>query len=143
MKRLTHEQIYLDTNIFIAAIEAFNAVALELFHMAEKGLVFLVSSEVTRGELLVKPIMNKDQRLIARYNAVFDKTSTFTALPIDRDIIQVAADLSASSGLDLLDAVHCATAYVAKCTYIISQDRDMQSYSQIDVLSLDELERAL
>lgn len=140
MRRLTHEQVYLDTNIFIAAIEAFNAVALELFHMAEKGMIFLVSSEVTRGELLVKPLMADDRALTQRYEALFDNPTVLNALAVDRDIIREAAYLSAKNGLEILDAVHCATAQVSGCSYIISQDRDMRHYSQIDVLSLDELE---
>lgn len=140
MRRLTHEQVYLDTNIFIAAIEAFNAVALELFRMAEKGMIFLVSSEVTRGELLVKPLMADDRALTQRYEALFDNPTVLNALAVDRDIIREAAYLSANNGLEILDAVHCATAQVSGCSYIISQDRDMRHYSQIDVLSLDELE---
>ncbi|MEP2942764.1 MAG: type II toxin-antitoxin system VapC family toxin [Hyphomicrobiales bacterium] len=140
MKRLTHEQIYLDTNIFIAAIEAFNSVALELFQMAEKGLVFLVTSEVTRGELLVKPLMANDTQLPQRYEALFDNPQMLNAVVADRDVMREAASLSAQCGLELLDAIHCATAHVAGCAYIISEDRDMQGYSPVEVLSLDELE---
>jgi len=140
MQRLLHEQVYLDTNIFIAAVEAFNLVALELLRMAERGMIFILSSEVTRGELLIKPMMGGDAALITRYDALFDDANRLTSLPVDRDIMRAAARLSATAGLELLDAVHCASAQVAGCAYIISEDRDMRSYSEIDVLSLDELE---
>lgn len=140
MQRLLHEQIYLDTNIFIAAVEAFNAKALALFHAAEKGFVFLLSSEITRGELLVKPMMNDDQKLISRYDSYFDNPETLTSVPADRDVVKAAAQLSARAGLELMDAMHCATASVSGCTYIISEDRDIKTYSEIDVLHLDELE---
>lgn len=140
MRRLLHEQVYLDTNIFIAAMEAFNQVALELLRMAERGMLFILSSEVTRGELLIKPMMGGDAALIVRYDRLFDDANRLTSLPVDRDIMRAAAQLSAATGLELLDAVHCASAQVAGCTYIISQDRDMRSYAGIDVLSLDELE---
>lgn len=140
MQRLLHEQIYLDTNIFIAAVEAFNRVALELFRMAERGLVFLLTSEVTRGELLVKPMMHKNDALVARYEALFDDDQAVNALNVDAEIIKKAAELSAKQGLELLDAVHCASAEVAGCRYIISEDRDLRTYSTVDVLSLGELE---
>lgn len=140
MKQLTHEQVYLDTNIFIAAIEAFHSVALELFRMAEKGMIFLVSSEATRGELLVKPLASGDNELTKRYEALFDNPQLLNAVAADGQVMRAAAALSAKNGLELLDAVHCATAQVTGCTYIISQDRDMRHYAPIDVLSLDELE---
>lgn len=140
MNRLCHEQIYVDTNIFIAAVEAFNGKALELFRMAERGLVFLLTSEVTRGELLVKPIQTADEALQERYQNLFNPDNGMSALPIDQEIISAAAEISATRGLELLDAVHCATAETADCTYIISEDRDLRSYSKIDVLSLEDLE---
>ncbi|MEO1065941.1 MAG: type II toxin-antitoxin system VapC family toxin [Pseudomonadota bacterium] len=142
MQRLLHEQVYLDTNIFIAAVEAFNTVALELFRMAERGLVFLVTSEVTRGELLVKPLMNGDDALARKYETMFDDPNRLTTIPVDKPVIEAAARLSATAGLELLDAVHCATADVAACAYILSEDRDMRTYAEIDVLSLSDLEVA-
>lgn len=140
MQRLLHEQVYLDTNVFIAAVEAFNVTALGLFRMAQRGMVFLVSSEVTRGELLVKPAMNGDDALARRYDALFDDPDILSALPVDREIVRAAARLSAHTGLELLYAVHCASAESAGCAYIVSQDRDMRTYTDIAVLSLDELE---
>lgn len=140
MQRLLHEQVYLDTNIFIAAIEAFNSKALALINMAEKGFVFLLSSEVTRGELLVKPMMNGDEAIVRRYEALFNNPDKMTTIAADAEIMKAAAELSAKAGLELLDAVHCATATVSGCAFIISDDRDVKTYSEIDVLSLDDLE---
>lgn len=139
MQRLLHEQVYVDTNIVIAAVEAFNVVALDLFRMAERGLVFLMASEITRGEVLVKPLMAGNQALADRYDALFDNTDMITTLACDREVIRAAAALSASAGLELLDAVHCATALGAGCAYIVSEDRDMRTYSPVEVLSLDDL----
>ncbi len=139
MQRLLHEQVYVDTNIVIAAVEAFNSVALDLFRMAERGLVFLMASEITRGEVLVKPLVNGNDALARRYDALFDNPDMIATIACDREVIRAAAELSASAGLELLDAVHCATASIAGCTYIVSQDRDMRTYSPIEVLSLDDL----
>lgn len=140
MQRLLHEQVYLDTNIFIAMVEAFNAKAIDLFQAAEKGLVYLVTSEVTRGEVLLKPMQNENMELVTRYQELFDNTNGLTAIAADGVVMREAATFAATSGLELIDAVHCATAEAADCTFVISQDKDMRHYSPIDVLSLDELE---
>lgn len=142
MHRLTHEQVYIDTNIFIAAIEAFNRIALEFFRRAEEGLIFALTSEIARGELIVKPIMAGNSALIQRYNHLLDGNHGVSTLAVDSEIVSEAARLSATTGLELVDALHCASAHVAGCAFILSEDRDMQTYADIDVLSLDDLEIA-
>ncbi len=139
MQMLLHENLYIDTNIFIAAIEDFNRQALSLFQWAEKGKVFLVTSEISRSEALVKPLQYKDEKLVIRYDALFSRQG-MEVLPIEEDIARKAADFSASLGLELPDAIHLATAELSSCAYIISQDRDLRHYSPIECLSLEELE---
>ena len=139
MQRLLHEQVYLDTNIFIAMVEAFNAKAIDLFRAAEQGLVYLVTSEITRGEVLLKPMQNENMDLVQRYQELFDNSTGLTPLAADGTVMREAATFAATSGLELIDAVHCATAEAADCAFVISQDKDMRHYSPIDVLSLDEL----
>ncbi|MEM8794853.1 MAG: PIN domain-containing protein, partial [Pseudomonadota bacterium] len=104
MHRLTHEQVYIDTNIFIAAIEAFNRIALEFFRRAEEGLIFALTSEIARGELIVKPIMAGNSALIQRYNHLLDGNHGVSTLAVDSEIVSEAARLSATTGLELVDA---------------------------------------
>ncbi|MBW4540209.1 MAG: hypothetical protein KME43_13830 [Myxacorys chilensis ATA2-1-KO14] len=56
-------QVYLDTNIWIYALEAFPAYVQEpttLFQAIDQGNLLAVTSELSLAEILVKPIQNQN-----------------------------------------------------------------------------------
>jgi len=60
------ERIYLDTNIFIYALEAypeFVSALTSLFVAIDEGKLRAVTSELTLAEVLIKPMMDNNEDL--------------------------------------------------------------------------------
>ena len=63
MQRIAGNRVYLDTNLFIYALEGFPEYAdriSELFAAVDRGVLSAVTSELTLAESLVKPFMDND-----------------------------------------------------------------------------------
>ena len=64
MDDIKGEQIYLDTNIFIYALEAYPeyvSILTSVFAAIDKGQVKAVTSELTLAEVLIKPMMDDNE----------------------------------------------------------------------------------
>lgn len=71
--------VYLDTNIWIYALEGYPALVqplTELFTAIDQGDISAVTSELTLAEVLVKPFMDGSLERQAAYRQVIRSTST-------------------------------------------------------------------
>ncbi|MBC7585495.1 MAG: PIN domain-containing protein [Tardiphaga sp.] len=116
--------MYLDTNIIILAIEtevSWSGQLHTLFDEFDRGSIRAVTSELTIAEALAKPIALDGAVLIERYRELFEASSV-EMLPIDRSVLNFAAQIQGRSRLKLADAIHVASARLAKCDHFLTQD---------------------
>lgn len=122
-------KVYLDTNIFIAAYESSGARSDHAFWILsaiEQGEIRGVTSELTLAELIPGPAEDGDDELLDAYKQLLNDGPNMEVRPVTRDTLIRSALLRVGRpGLKLPDAVHCATALLAACTAIITDDRRM------------------
>jgi predicted nucleic acid-binding protein len=132
-------KVYLDTNVFIYAVEAVAeyAAAVEvLFGLIEDGTVSAVTSELTLAEALAKPLEVGRYDIAQVYEAMLTPSTWLSVVPIDRSILIEAAKLQAQLKLRLPDAIHVATAIATGCPTVLSNDRRLQVPPGIKLLRL-------
>lgn len=123
--------IYLDTNAFIAAVEGpeeeqARDALWRLFALSEERDGFLVTSELSLAEVLVKPLEMGLSKVTAAYCDLIQNGNGLVLAPIDRGILLLAAALRASDkSIKLPDAIHLATAERQGCSTILTDDRQM------------------
>jgi predicted nucleic acid-binding protein len=129
------QRIYLDTNIFIIALEGKDTeqrnLLAELFALAySAGERRFFTSQITISEVLVSPYRHGQEDLADYYKRLLFDSPWLSAVPITTDILQRAAILRAGhKSVKLPDAIHLATALEYKCSDFVSADtgiRDIQ-----------------
>jgi len=106
-----------------------------IIHAVDDRIIAAVTSEITIAEVLVKPIQLGDSAIIAAYQEMIASSSYFEVLPIRRDILVSAAQLRAQrSSIRLPDAIHMATAQVASCTCMVSDDQQLRAIDGIKLI---------
>lgn len=143
---LTGRDIYLDTNIFIYAFEAYPQyikTVKALFNAIDREDYRAFTSELTLAELLVKPLTDNNQGLVDIYLNHLQSSSHLTILPVSKNILIAAATLRAKYGssVKLPDAIHFASALTQRCTTFISNDKRMKSLSDLTIITLDDLQK--
>lgn len=66
MDKTTGNKVYLDTNIFIYALEGFSQyldILTGLFNALDEGVIIGVTSELTLAEVLIKPMRDNNEQL--------------------------------------------------------------------------------
>lgn len=122
-------KVYLDTNVFIYAVEAvaeYVAAVEVLFGLIEDGTVSAVTSELTLAEALAKPLEVGRYDIAQVYEAMLTPSTWLSVVPIDRSLLIEAAKLQAQLKLRLPDAIHVATAIATGCPTVLSNDRRLQ-----------------
>ena len=138
---LAGQRVYLDTNIFIYALEGypeFAPVLAELFEAIDQGEVQAVTSELTLAETLVKPFMDGSVERQQAYQQSLQSSPGLTLVPVSRAVLVEAARLRAAHGFRLPDAIHVASARLASCSRFISNDKQLK-IPGLPVVALAEL----
>ena len=142
MDSITGEGLYLDTNIFIYALEGypkFIASVRALFAAIDEGRIRAVTSELTLAESLVKPMMDGNIILQKFYEDTLQSSEALFVAPITRQILINAARIRASSNfIRLLDAIHLATANECSCQTFLSNDKRLKAISDLNIIILSE-----
>ena len=134
--------VYLDTNVFIYALEGLDAFSSELaglFSLIQTASLQAVTSELTLAEVLVKPLSNNRTDLCSMFEETLRTSAGLQMVPITREILLNAAQLRAMSGVKLPDAIHIATALTAGCSTFLTNDKDMAIPSELGVVYLSEV----
>jgi predicted nucleic acid-binding protein len=123
--------IYLDTNIFIKAVEGLDEAAtpakmlIKALRHRRSGIA--ATSEITFAEVLAPPKRPDALPLQMKRRAYLDLllSSGFVApVPVSRDILIETAALRATGSLRLPDAVHLVSAIRIRCRFFVSAARD-------------------
>jgi predicted nucleic acid-binding protein len=124
------ERIYLDTNIFIFALEAYPeyvSALTSLFAAIDDGKIKAVTSELTLAEVLIKPMMDNNADLQKVYKETLRSSEVFSA--------RLRAE---SETLRLPDAIHLATARVHHCTFFLTNDKRRGTLPDFQIVILSE-----
>ena len=132
MERLTAilgKTVYLDTNIFIYAVEGYEPEAAFLHGLLaalEEGRFTAVTSELSLAEVLVKPFELGREDAVASYTELLTPSVRLTVPPVGRAILVEAARQRAALGMPMPDAIHVATALAAGCELFLTNDRRLR-----------------
>ncbi len=139
---LQGDRIYLDTNIWIYALEGFPAFAQNLtalFQALDLGTLTAVTSELSLAEVLVKPMQKQNATQQAIYKQAISSTQNLSIIPVGREILIAAAQLRAITNLKLPDAIHAATALSSQCSTFLTNDQRFQAMSNLQVILLSQI----
>jgi predicted nucleic acid-binding protein len=135
-------RIYLDTNVFIEAIEGRGALRdalVSLLTVETEVRHPLVTSALTLSELLVKPYELGRDDLIRVYENATVTNEIIEVIPIVRDVLRDAARLrSRDKSLKLPDAIYLTTARGTHCSHFLTNDRGLRSRTTLEVMRLTE-----
>ncbi len=121
--------VYLDTNIFIYAVEGYEpeeAFLRELLSALDGKSLAAVTSEFTLAELLVKPFELGRDDVVSAYIDLVQDSERITVAPVDRAILIEAARQRATLGILMPDAIHVATAMASACDVFLTNDRKLK-----------------
>jgi predicted nucleic acid-binding protein len=141
LERIGNRRVYLDTNIFIYALEdtSFTPLLADLFTAIDDYKLEAVTSELSLAETLVKPIRERNIALRALFESRVETAGGLTVVPVDRSVLVRAAELRAQTvKLRLPDAIHIATALDANCQMLLSNDSRLDT-PVLDLLLLSTL----
>lgn len=126
---------YLDSNVFIYSVEGSSERAgpaqrlLETFRHADGKFV---TSELSLAEVLA-PAPEGVRRASSyrrKYLSLIVWNRSVDLIPVTRDILYETAEVRRFTRHKLPDAIHCATAVMTGCKYLVSGDRKMQRLPQ-------------
>ncbi|MCL2647292.1 MAG: PIN domain-containing protein [Phycisphaerales bacterium] len=139
---LLGQKIYLDTNIFIYALEQnpeYAAVVDRLFALFDAAKAAAFTSEIALAECLVKPCADGNSDFQIRYQAAITTRPGLTVYPISRSMIIRAAHIRAAHKVRLPDAIHLATALDASCDFFLTNDQLVKPIPGITLIQLSDL----
>ncbi len=129
VERLAGARVYIDTNVFICAVEghsAFSSQARAILDYIAAGSATGYASELTLAELLVMPLRTNNHQLVRNYEALFDGFTVLEVVALTRPVLRQAAEIRAASGQKLPDCIQVAAAQAAGCAFIVSEDRRLR-----------------
>ena len=142
MSAIRGSLVYLDTNVFIYALEGYLAYVEELtvlFSSIDQRTLQAVTSHLTLAETLVQPFMTNDRARQALYEQAIRPRPALHVADVDRTILIEAARLRAATRLKLPDAVHAATARLTRCRTLLTNDTRFRTVPGMHVVLLSQV----
>ena len=132
--------IYLDTNVFIYAVEgvAEHAAFIDkMFLLLDAGELIATTSELTLAEVLTKPFELSRTAVVDICQEMLVPSHWLSMVPVSRNILVEAARLRAALKIRLPDAIHLCSAAEVGCTAFVSNDRRLKMPSGLTHVLLD------
>ena len=136
-------RIFWDTNVFIYLFEARGSMHQKAFELREAMVRRgdrLVTSTLTLGEILVKPIEERNVELAKKYEAAIMATSLL--IPLDVKAARIFARLRGDRSIRAPDAVQLACAATAGVDLFITNDERLHGKHIEGIQFIVPLERA-
>lgn len=122
--------VYLDSNVFIDAIEGvelLSSPARKMIELAGAGRRRLVTSELTLAEVLAPGKRGRRSADTKRsYLELIVWSRTVDLKPVTREVLMETTKLREVARLKLIDAIHLATAILSGCRFLVSRDEDFR-----------------
>jgi predicted nucleic acid-binding protein len=137
--------LYLDSNILIYLVEGhsnLNELVLAAFREVEIHEVALYTSEITVTECLNGAYRAGLEELAQEYLELLGTEDFITLLPVDGDVCIEAARLAATHRLKTVDSIHLASATLAGCQSLLTNDGGFHSTKDVQVIQLLEFASA-
>jgi predicted nucleic acid-binding protein len=141
-KAIAGRRIYLDSNIFIYAVErhpVFSFAVKQIFESIDQGRTEAVTSELTLAEVLVKPNERNLKRQKEAYIDIITGTPSLEAVATTREILIQSAAMRARTGMKLPDAIHVTTSLERQCHVFITNDAGIKTPGILTRLLLSDL----
>jgi predicted nucleic acid-binding protein len=129
----------LDTPPFIYFIEEhpkYLPVVRPVFAAMTKGTLTGVTSALTLMETLVQPYRAGNAPLAGQYEAFLTRSQGLRLDEVTSPILRAAAQLRAVHGIKTPDALHLATALIARCPVYLTNDRNLPPIPGIRILQV-------
>jgi len=133
-------RIYLDTAPIIYSVEKhpeYWHLLQDLWVAAEHLEIEIITSELTLLESLVLPTREKNKAMIKDYEDLLIG-SDLQLVPVSISILREAINLRADLNLKTPDSIHAATAALAGCDHLISNDNALRRLTQLNVTILSD-----
>ena len=120
-------RLYLDANPIIYSIEGvpeFRTAALGWIERGEAAGGAVITSRLSRLECRVRPLREENKELLARFEGFFAREGLELA-EITAEVIETATALRAAHGFRPPDAIHLATAVLAKTDVFLTGDQNL------------------
>ena len=117
-------RIFFDTNLFIYLLEDYAGLSertQSLVVRMKQRHDELLTSTLTVGEVLVKPVATGDEEMATRYEQLLDSPGV-TVIPFDRPCAGLYARIRLDRGIRPADAIQLACAARAGCDLFITND---------------------
>jgi predicted nucleic acid-binding protein len=135
--------LYLDSNILIYLVEGNASIGervLAAFREIENNEITLFTSEITLTECLNGAYSVGSEPLAQKYLELLGAEEFITLVPVDSDVCIEAARLGAAHRLKTVDSLHLASATLAGCQALLSNDSAFRSTDDVRVVQLSEFE---
>ena len=135
-------RIFWDTNLFIYLFEGQGPLSRRVVALRESMLTRgdqLLTSTLTMGEILVKPIERGDSELSKKYEEALAATSLM--IPFDLKAAKIYASLRGDRSLRAPDAIQLACAAGAGVDLFITNDTRLHAKQIVGIQFIVSLER--
>lgn len=134
-------RIFWDTNLFIYLMEDYGKLSKAVVELRKKMLARgdqLLTSTLTLGEILVKPLERGDTALCRKYEEAIERTASLLSFDINaaRNYAAIRCDRS----LRAPDAVQLACAAAANVDLFVTNDRRLQGKRIVGIQFIAALE---
>jgi predicted nucleic acid-binding protein len=137
--------VFLDSNLFIYLFEDTEGPrgvrALEIFEGLSRRRDTIMTSTLTLGEVLVRPIRKGDRALEARYKSLLREPEV-KVLAFDRGAGEIFALVRQDRGVKAPDAIQLATAGSAGCDLFVTNDDRLTRVRVPGIHFISSMERA-
>lgn len=143
IKDFSSKTVFLDTAPLIYFIEGNNQytnILKQIFADNDAGKFSFISTSVTLLEVLVKPLRDGDTLIAEFYKKVLLSAPGIEILEVSVGFAEKAALLRAEYNLKTPDAIQIATALATRCDFFLTHDKRLQAVSQIEIVTLDDIE---
>lgn len=140
--RIKGKRVYVDANIFIYFLdrsEQYFDVVAQFFQCFDAGQSFAYTGDAAVAETLYKPYQVDDVMRVSEFKAFFANDEFLTVLPHTTKVFELAGELAPKRGMKLIDALHYATAALAGCSIILTNDAGFKSNTGVEIIYLKDL----